>query len=101
MRPAATTILATNCGDSDHGTDTEVPPLAERQSYEASSDDNTSDELYDYHTDHDNSSIEGNDDESSNTVPKLQKRSRDDSSSDGVSADCHNNYSDHIPATMY
>ena len=25
-------------GDSDHGTDTEMPPLWERQSYEASSD---------------------------------------------------------------
>ena len=72
--------------DSDHGADTEVPSLAERQSYEASSDDNTSDESYDYHTDNDNSSIESSDDESSNTIPGLQERHRDDSSSDEDSA---------------
>ena len=66
----------------DSGTGTDLPPLVGRQRDEASSDDSTSDGSIDYHTDNDNSSIEGSDDESSNTVPGLQERHRVDSSSD-------------------
>ena len=87
--------------DSDHGTDTEVPPLAERQSYEASSDNNTSDESYDYHTDNDNSSIEGSDDESSNTVPGLQKKSCTDRRSDENSVYRQDHDREHMPATKH
>ena len=88
------------CG-SDKGTDIEIPPLAERQGHEASNNKNTSNELYDYHIDNDNSSIEGSDDESSNTVPGLQERSCADSRSDEVSMYCRDYNYDHNPATTY
>ena len=70
--------------NNESGTDTEIPLLVERHRHEASSDDSTSDGSYNYHTDNNNSSIEGSDDEGSNTVPGLQERRRGDCSSDKV-----------------
>ena len=78
-----------------------MPLLAERHSYEASSDEDTSQKLYDYHTDNDNNSIEGSDDESGNTVPGLHERSCTDSRSDGDSVYCQDHDRDHTPATKH
>ena len=71
-------------GNNESGTDTEMPPLVGRHRHEASSDDSLSDGSYNYHTDNGNSSIEGSDDEGSNTMPGLQERHHSDSSSDDV-----------------
>ena len=85
-------------GLRNSGTDTDLPPLVGQQREEASSDNSMSNGSYDYHTDNDNSSIEGSDDESSNTVPGLQERRRVDSSSDEDSVQCQDHDSDHTPA---
>ena len=69
-------------GDNEYGTDTDMPPLVGRQRDDASSD-GSSDGSYNYHTDNDNSSIEGSDDEGSNTVPGGQN-GHDGCSSDDV-----------------
>ena len=55
---------------------TDLPPLVGRQNYYASSDDSSSD------ADNDTSNIDDSDDDST-TVPGLQERCQDDSSSDG------------------
>ena len=57
--------------------------------------------MYDYHTDNDNSSIECSDAKSSNTVPGLLERRRDDSSSDEDSVYCQDHDCDHPPATAH
>ena len=73
----------------------------ERQCHNFSSKDNTSNESYDYHIDNDNRSIEGGDDESSNTIPGLQERSHPDSSSDGDSVYRQDHEYDHTPVTTH
>ena len=60
-----------NDNNTEYSTDADLPPLVGRQRNDASSDNSMSDGSYDNHTDHNNSSIEGSDDESS-TVPGLQ-----------------------------
>ena len=62
-----------NDDNTEYSTNTDLPPLVGRQRNEASSNDSTSDGSYDYHTDHDNNSIEGSDDESNNTVRDYKK----------------------------
>ena len=88
---------------SDSGTDTEMqmPVLVGRLCHDASSDDDTSDGSYGYHTGNDNSSIEDNDDESDNTIPGLQEQNRDDSSSNGDSVYNQNHECDHTPVAKH
>ena len=70
-----------NDDNTEYSTDTDLPTLVGRLRNDASSNDSTSKGSYDNHTDHDNSSIEGSDDERS-IVPGLQQRDCVDSSSD-------------------
>ena len=60
--------------DSDKVTDTEMLPLLKRLYHEASSIEDTSDELYDYYSDRNNRSIEGSDDESRCTILGQQQK---------------------------
>ena len=87
--------------DSDRGNDIEMPVLVRRQHHDDSSNDYTSDESYDYHTDNDNSSIEDSNDECNNTIPGLQERTPDNSSSDGDSVYYQDHACDHTPATTH
>ena len=86
---------------SESGTDTDLPSLVGPQKNDASSDDNSSNGSYEYHTDDDNSSIEASDDDST-LVPGLQERCRDDSSSDGESMPCQEdeNGHPHLPTSI-
>ena len=88
-------------GNSDSGTYTDLPSLVGRHRDEFSSDNSTTDGSYDYHTDNNNSSIEGSDDESSNTVPGLQERRRVFSSSDEDSVESKDHDCDHTPAITH
>ena len=87
--------------DSDRGTDTETPVLVERQRHGASSNNDTSNASYDYHTDNDNSIIEGSDDESNTTITGLQERNHDNRSSDGDSVYRQDHDSDHTLAITH
>ena len=76
-----------NDNNTEYSTDTDLPPLVGRQRNNASSDNSMSKGSYDNHTDHDNSSIEGSDDERS-TVLGLQQRNRVDRSNNNNSVQC-------------
>ena len=65
---------------SESGTDEDMPAMVGRLKDDASSDDNSGNGSYKYHTDNDNSSLEDSDD--CTPMPGLQEQSRDDSSSD-------------------
>ena len=90
-----------NDSDRDCGTDTEMPVLVGWRRHDASSNDDTSNESYEYHTDNNNSSIDNSDDESNNTIPGLQERNRDDSSSDGDSAHNQDHEGNHPPVAKH
>ena len=78
-----------------------MPVLVGQQRHDASSDDDTSNEPYDYHTDNDSSRIEASNDESNNTTLGLQERTHNDSSSNGDSM-YHQVYEcDHTTATTH
>ena len=66
--------------NSESGTDEDMPAMVGRMKDDASSDDNSGNGSYEYHTDNDNSSLEDSDDCA--PMPGLQERCRDDSSSD-------------------
>ena len=65
---------------SESGTDRDMPAMVGRMKDDESSDDNSGNGSYKYHTDNDNSSLEDSDDCA--PMPGLQERSQDDSSSD-------------------
>ena len=83
---------------SESGTDNDLPSLVGRQRNDASSEDSSSDGSYAYNTDNNNSSIEESDDDST-TVPGLQERCREDSSSDGELVPCQEEESAHPQPT--
>ena len=72
---------------SDSGTDKDMPTIVRRQRNDATSDNSSSNGLYTYHTDNNNSSIEDTKDNST-TVLGLQERCRDNSSSNDDSRPC-------------
>ena len=87
--------------------DVDMPILVGRQRHDAESD-SDSDKSFDYgeneqqrryHTDNDNSSIDESDNDSANTMPGLQERTRDDSSSKEESA-CNHDHDDHNPKVI-
>ena len=87
--------------------DVDMPILVGRQRNDAECD-SDSDESFDYgeneqqrryHTDNDSSSIDESDDDSANTMPGLQERTHDDSSSKEESA-CNHDHADHNPKVI-
>ena len=96
--------------NSDCDTDTKMPILVGGNRNDASSDDDTSDGFYvdsaneqkqGDHTNNGNISVGDSDDESNNTIPGLQERTHDNSSSDGDSEYNRNHACGHNPKGQY